>query len=69
MRLDDLPDVITAAELGAFLRIGRAGTYKFLKSNGIRVGRRIFCSKVALTNFLSTGDSPSQPSPGVRHAS
>lgn len=57
-RIDDLPDILTAEEVRAVLRIGRNEAYRLLGSDDlatVRVGRSIRVTKHALMDFLSVG--------------
>jgi excisionase family DNA binding protein len=52
---DDLPDVLTPADIQQYLPIGRNAVYDLLKTRRIpctRVGRKILIPKRALRNFL-----------------
>jgi excisionase family DNA binding protein len=50
-RFDDLPEMVTVEEMGAFLRISRNTAYELVKSGAIRsakFGRKIRIPKQAL---------------------
>lgn len=57
-RYEDLPDVLTPAEVQAFLRIGRNAIYAALqdsKIRSVRVGQKYLIPKSALREFLDRG--------------
>ncbi|MGA7094925.1 MAG: helix-turn-helix domain-containing protein [Candidatus Cybelea sp.] len=52
---DDLPDVLTPAEVQSFLRLGRNATYDLLKNGtlrSVRLGQRYLVPRQALREFL-----------------
>ena len=54
-RFEDLPDLLTAGELIAFLPIGRDAVYKALQEQtirSVRVGQKFIVPKAALREFL-----------------
>lgn len=59
---DDLPDVLTAREVQAFLRIGRNAIYAALQDGrirSIRHGQKFLVPKTALREFLNRdGEQP-----------
>lgn len=55
-RLDELPDILTVAELARFLRVGRNEAYQMVRDGHLfasRVGHRILVPKVSLERFLA----------------
>lgn len=54
-RYDDLPDVLTPADVQTYLPIGRDAVYRALKDGSIRsvrVGQKFIIPKTALRDFL-----------------
>lgn len=52
---EELPEILTPANLIEYLPIGRDGVYRALQSQAIRnvrVGQKIICTKAALREFL-----------------
>lgn len=57
MTLDSLPDVLTPADLVAFLPVGRNSVYDLLSRgqiSSIRCGRKLIITKWALEAFLGS---------------
>jgi excisionase family DNA binding protein len=55
IHFDDLPDVLTAAEVQSFLRLGRNATYDLLKNGtlrSIRLGQKYLVPRQALRELL-----------------
>lgn len=55
IHFDDLPDVVTAAEVQSFLRLGRNATYDLLKNGtlrSVRFGQRYLVPRQALRELL-----------------
>jgi len=56
-RLADLPDILTVAEAGRCLRLGRNSAYEAIRRGeipSVRMGRRILVPRVALERLLAT---------------
>ena len=54
-RFEDLPDVLDAAQLAAYLHLGQNTVYELLRSeriSSIRVGRKFIIPKKAVAQFL-----------------
>lgn len=59
IHFDDLPDVLTPAEVQSFLRLGRNATYDLLKNGtlrSIRLGQKYLVPRQSLRELLD-GDS------------
>jgi excisionase family DNA binding protein len=57
LRYDELPDVLTPADLIRFLPLGRNAVYEALKCGrieSIRMGQKYLIPKAALRKFLET---------------
>jgi len=55
MKLNELPDILTVADISDVLGIGHNAAYKLVNSGqlkSVRVGRHIRISKIALLEFL-----------------
>lgn len=53
--LDDLPDLLTVADLAQVLRIGRNSAYRLVRSGeipSIRIGRAYRVPKAALIDYI-----------------
>lgn len=66
VRLDELPDVLTADEVAEVLRVGRNTVYDCVRTGAIpsvRLGRRLLVPKAALLRLLEGARGPEQPAP------
>lgn len=58
IRFNDLPDVLTPAEVQSFLRLGRNATYDLLKNGRlrcVRLGQKYLIPREALGDLLTLG--------------
>ena len=56
-RLVDLPEILTVAEAGRVLRLGRNSAYEAVRRGeipSVRIGRRLLVPRVALERLLAT---------------
>jgi excisionase family DNA binding protein len=63
-RLEELPDLLTVAEVKQFLRIGKNAAYELLAAGrlrSIRVGRRRLVPKAAVARFLENQEENLRP--------
>jgi excisionase family DNA binding protein len=54
-QFDEMPDVLTVAEIAKMIRLTENKVYELVKSGeiaGVRVGRRILVTKAAVLTFL-----------------
>lgn len=61
IRFDDLPDVLTPAEVRSFLRLGRNATYDLLKGGklrSVRLGQKYLVPRKAVRELLDSSAEP-----------
>jgi excisionase family DNA binding protein len=72
IHFDDLPDVLTPAEVQSFLRLGRNATYELLKNGtlrSVRLGQKYLVPRQALRELLDgSGERSRSGTPVKGHA-
>lgn len=72
IRFDDLPDVLTPAEVQSFLRLGRNATYSLLQAGtlrSVRLGQKYLVPRHALRELLDgNGERNGAGTPVKGHA-
>jgi excisionase family DNA binding protein len=72
IRFDDLPDVLTPAEVQSFLRLGRNATYDLLRAGtirSVRLGQKYLIPLQAVRELLDRGgESAATGTPVKGHA-